>query len=142
MSQEQAGKERERQRRVEDMVMWSALLIYLLVWWHIPQRIMGEAFWYVGCVVGLPYVLGHIIAIRSRGHGYMSADSEAAPALFLFAFILAVVLFFSGIINDFSMWKHYILAIAASFFGGHVLALIYAAAVTFVLSTLFASHEK
>ena len=110
------------------LAMWTALLVYFATWTVVPRLMLGADLWYVGLIWAVVYVLFHIREIGLKGHCYLSADSTAAPAVIVTAILLAVVLSLSGVTTVTANRFAYPRALATSFILGHILSLLYGAA--------------
>jgi hypothetical protein len=119
-----------RSERKQDIIMWSALGAYLVVWIALSLYLLGDAFWPLGLTVGLAYVAGHVITILWRGRCYLESDPAAVP-LALFALLAAV-----AVLHIFDAqpqmpaakrWIAYFQLFIFSYVGGHIAAIGYSA---------------
>ena len=122
---------------IDDFLMWSSLIIYMAVWIGIPYSFLGGELWYVGVVWAGTYVSFHVVAIRTSGHCYLSADSAAFPAVLVVAVISTVSLHWFDVAPFQLHMMDYLKAFASSFILGHVLALAYSAVFHGILTACF-----
>jgi len=64
--------------RIADITMWSALVVYFVVWSGVSTIVYTEAV-IAGVLLSSIYVGMHIFEITKRHHCSLSADSTAAP---------------------------------------------------------------
>ena len=105
--------------KIEDRIMWTSLGVYLLTWILLHIFIMGLPYWYLGSLLGLIYVLGHVYAIKKRGHCYLSADGVAAPLSMTLSITIYVFMKLMSI--SVPSLEHILQAYYGSFILGHVL---------------------
>ena len=123
--------------RIEDLVMWSALGVYALVWLLGLGIGLGGA-WWIAVVATASYVGMHVFEITRRGHCYLSADSTAAPISLLVFSGAVMVLWVAGRrplpdMPALVLWALY----GGVFMVGHIAAIVYAAVATSLLLGLF-----
>lgn len=118
---------------LDEVAMWTSLFVYFAVWIIVPWLILGGNLWYVGVIWSVVYVAAHVNENANRGHCYLSADSTAFPAVLVTAIVLVVVLARSDVTtvtaDRAAFFTAYLKAFGFSFVLGHVLSLIYSAAV-------------
>ena len=117
-------------------IRWTALLVYLAVWTLVPRFFLGGELWYVGVVWGTVYVLAHVYEMKVRGNCYLSADSTGAPAVFVAALGLGILLTSLDITSVLANRAAYLQAFVVTFVAGHVAAIAYSAAAFGLLTLL------
>ena len=117
---------------LDELAMWTSLVVYFAVWTIIPWLSLGGSLWYVGVIWAVVYVSAHANENANRGHCYLSADSTAFPAVLVTTIVLAVVLSRSDVTtvtaDRAAFFTAYLKAFGFSFVLGHVLSLVYSAA--------------
>ena len=117
----------------DDIIMWSALLIYGSIWLVMAKSLI-ENYWLIaGALPGLMYCMGHVYEIRHRGHCYASADPTAFPLAALGTLIVYIFFLISGNLPDGGTLKFFELFIF-SFGAGHIAALLYSIVMSIILS--------
>ncbi len=122
-------------RFVDDLTMWSSLVVYYAFWVSVPIFYSGVDHWYVGAILGLVYVTMHCFEITIRKHCYLSADATAFPVT------LIVTIFFYVVAHmicpaDQEIHKAFF-ALPFAFIGGHIGALLYSAILRIILKVIF-----
>jgi hypothetical protein len=124
-------------RRIADLVLWSALAVYTAVWVAgLGVGLGGE--WLLAGGTAATYVGMHVFEMTRRNHCFLSADSTAFPVSLLVFSIAVLSLWAAG--HPPLPEEPLVLALAvfcAVFMAGHVAALTYAAALGSVLTFAF-----
>jgi hypothetical protein len=120
------------QASIDAVAMWTALVVYAVIW-IVGLQAGLETMW-LPAAVTIIYVAMHIYEITQRSHCYLSADSTAAPCAAGFYFLAIAVSWLIGKpISFFHAWTVFIFV----FFGAHLVALVYAAALTTALEYVY-----
>ncbi|MCK5074928.1 MAG: hypothetical protein KAR38_01070 [Calditrichia bacterium] len=127
-------------RQIDDFVMWTALLVYAVVWFWAICYYIGFNYWYFSLILTIIYCISHIYEITQKGHCYLSADSSAFPAVFITFIISTSLMYFVGPGKEIGI-INFVLGFAIAFFLGHVIALLYSAVLTTILNFLFGTQK-
>ena len=127
-------------RQIDDFVMWTALLVYAVVWFWAICYYIGFNYWYFSLILTIIYCISHIYEITQKGHCYLSADASAFPAALITFIILTVLIYLWGPGKVIGI-TNFVLGFVIAFFLGHLIALLYSAVLTTVLKFLFGTKK-